>query len=337
LGGQFAGGPGPNGQAPFANGPGLNNGGPFSGGLGPNGPFAGQQGQFGDGRDSNGQSPFISGSGLNNGPPFRGQQGQGPFTGGPGPNGPLGGQGPLLGGQGLNRPIVGQSGPASFTGGPGLNGPFVGQTGQGSPGLNFGQQGTLNGGQPGLNSGIPFNGQQGPDQDEDDSFAEQQDPITGSGQQLLNGGFRPNIGRPILGQTGPIINSPRPLQGSPNLIGQGQIVGRPIAVGSNYAPARLPAPIQAPVYGEPVIGGPAVYNFNYGVKDDYAGVNFGHTENRNGYNTQGNYFVNLPDGRLQTVNYQADEAGYVADVLYTGAVAVPAYAPASPRPAYGPL
>jgi len=78
-----------------------------------------------------------------------------------------------------------------------------------------------------------------------------------------------------------------------------------------------------------------VYNFQYGVKDDYAGLNFGHTEDRNGYNTQGNYFVNLPDGRLQTVNYHADQAGYVADVQYTGNAVVPAYAPA-PRPAYGP-
>ena len=79
-----------------------------------------------------------------------------------------------------------------------------------------------------------------------------------------------------------------------------------------------------------------MYNYGYGVKDDYAGLNFGHTEDRNGYNTQGNYFVNLPDGRLQTVNYHADEAGYVADVQYTGNAIVPAYAPA-PKPAYVPL
>ncbi len=47
------------------------------------------------------------------------------------------------------------------------------------------------------------------------------------------------------------------------------------------------------------------------------------------------HYVNLPDGRLQTVNYHADEAGYVADVQYTGNAVVPAYAPA-PVPAYGP-
>ena len=368
--GPFTGGPGPNGpfvgqQGQFAggpgSGPGLNNGPPFggqqgqgsfTGGRGPIGPLAGQQGPFSGGPGPNGQAPFSSGPGLNNRPPFGGQQGQVPFTGGQGPNGPnfaqtgpvfngpidgpqgssINGQGTFSSGPDPNGPFIGQSGQGingqpPFTGGPGSNRPF-GQPGQGSPGPNFGQQG----GQPGINTGIPFSQQQEPDQDEEDSFAEQQGPL-GSDQQLLNGGLRPNIGSPILGQAGPIINSPRPIIGAPNLIGPGQIVRGPFAVGSNYAPAPLPVP----VYGEPVISGPAVYSFTYGVKNDYAGLNFGHNENRNGYNTQGNYFVNLPDGRLQTVNYQAGEAGYVADVVYTGAIAVPAYAPPAPRPAYGPL
>ena len=46
----------------------------------------------------------------------------------------------------------------------------------------------------------------------------------------------------------------------------------------------------------------------------------------------GCHFSHL-DGRLQTVTYHADEAGYVADVQYSGAAIVPAYAPA-PKPAY---
>ena len=79
-----------------------------------------------------------------------------------------------------------------------------------------------------------------------------------------------------------------------------------------------------------------VYSYTYGVKDDYAGLNFGHNEDRDGYKTQGSYYVNLPDGRLQTVNYHADDStGYVADVQYSGNAVVPAYAPA-PIPAYGP-
>ena len=104
------------------------------------------------------------------------------------------------------------------------------------------------------------------------------------------------------------------------------VVARPEPV---YRPAPVPSYAPAP---EPVYDGPAVYNFGYAVKDDLAALNFGHTENRDGYKTQGSYYVNLPDGRLQTVNYHADEAGYVADVQYSGAAIVPAYEPA--RPAY---
>merc|ERR1712189_65567 len=44
---------------------------------------------------------------------------------------------------------------------------------------------------------------------------------------------------------------------------------------------------------------PAVYSYTYGVADDYSQNNYGQSESRDGYNTQGEYFVNLPDGRLQ--------------------------------------
>ena len=48
-----------------------------------------------------------------------------------------------------------------------------------------------------------------------------------------------------------------------------------------------------------------------------------------GVATKGQYYVTLPDGRIQTVNYQADASGFVADVNYAGTpvvAAVPARA-----------
>ena len=59
-----------------------------------------------------------------------------------------------------------------------------------------------------------------------------------------------------------------------------------------------------PGYGSPAPSypdEPAKYAYQYGVKDDYTSNNFGQAENRDGYSAQGEYFVNLPDGRLQKV------------------------------------
>merc|ERR1711970_1436717 len=74
---------------------------------------------------------------------------------------------------------------------------------------------------------------------------------------------------------------------------------------------------------------PPHYTFEYGVDapggqhggkyGGYSGpLHFGHTENKDGYSTKGHYYVDLPDGRRQVVNYHvADEySGYVADVKY---------------------
>ena len=37
------------------------------------------------------------------------------------------------------------------------------------------------------------------------------------------------------------------------------------------------------------------------IQDDYSSNNFGQQESRDGYSAQGEYFVNLPDGRVQKV------------------------------------
>merc|ERR1711879_336924 len=75
---------------------------------------------------------------------------------------------------------------------------------------------------------------------------------------------------------------------------------------------------------------PPVYTYTYGVADDYSQNNYGQTESRDGYNTQGEYYVNLPDGRLQKVTSTVSgDAGYVADVVYPGEAQHP------PEPAGG--
>ena len=89
---------------------------------------------------------------------------------------------------------------------------------------------------------------------------------------------------------------------------------------------------------------PAHYKFDWAVNDDYTYVNMGQYEGRDGDNTKGNYWVVLPDGRKQTVNYYVNGySGYVADVTYDGyakaydqkTYSAPAYsAPAYSAPAY---
>lgn len=76
------------------------------------------------------------------------------------------------------------------------------------------------------------------------------------------------------------------------------------------------------------------YDFDYGIKD-YYGNDFGHQETRDGYNTKGSYYVQLPDGRLQQVRYYVNgDSGFVAEVTYQGVAKYPAtYGPA---PSYGP-
>merc|ERR1739838_471103 len=69
-----------------------------------------------------------------------------------------------------------------------------------------------------------------------------------------------------------------------------------------YVPAPVPAYKPAPSYKEPSYG-PASYQYAYEVKDEYAGVDFGAQEARDGYSTDGQYQVLLPYGRLQTVSY----------------------------------
>ncbi|XP_037805104.1 cuticle protein 19.8-like [Penaeus monodon] len=69
------------------------------------------------------------------------------------------------------------------------------------------------------------------------------------------------------------------------------------------------------------------YNYNYGVVDSYSGANFAASESRDGYNTEGSYTVDLPDGRKQIVKYVDNGDGYVAEVTYEGEAQYPEYKP----------
>ena len=61
----------------------------------------------------------------------------------------------------------------------------------------------------------------------------------------------------------------------------------------------------------------AQYEFSYDVSAPEFGTDFGHAERRDGDNTQGQYRVLLPDGRVQVVTYTVNgPSGYVAQVFY---------------------
>ncbi|XP_028145671.2 uncharacterized protein LOC114339248 [Diabrotica virgifera virgifera] len=60
----------------------------------------------------------------------------------------------------------------------------------------------------------------------------------------------------------------------------------------------------------------AKYAFGYRIKDNKEGNDFGHEEKRSGRSAEGSYHVLLPDGRMQKVEYYADDNGYHAKVTY---------------------
>ncbi|XP_071532445.1 cuticle protein 19-like [Panulirus ornatus] len=72
-------------------------------------------------------------------------------------------------------------------------------------------------------------------------------------------------------------------------------------------------------YSSPAHDIPAKYYFQYDVKDDYSGNDYTHSEDRDDYNTKGQYQILLPDGRVQTVDYTVTkEGGFQANVAAQG-------------------
>ncbi|XP_071547105.1 pro-resilin-like isoform X2 [Panulirus ornatus] len=68
---------------------------------------------------------------------------------------------------------------------------------------------------------------------------------------------------------------------------------------------------------------PARYSFQWDVDDPPSGNHFGHGEQRDGANTQGSYYIKLPDTRLMRVEYYVDQTGYHPTVTYEGEAQFP--------------
>ncbi|XP_076061339.1 uncharacterized protein LOC143037109 [Oratosquilla oratoria] len=89
------------------------------------------------------------------------------------------------------------------------------------------------------------------------------------------------------------------------------------------------------------------YEFTHAVKDEETANDFGHQEARDDEHTQGSYYVQLSDGRLQKVTYYVDgDSGFIAEVSYEGEARYPepdsseerfyaAPAPSPPQSLYG--
>merc|ERR1712072_584434 len=96
-----------------------------------------------------------------------------------------------------------------------------------------------------------------------------------------------------------------------------------------------PAPLVHAVagYAAPDLAEPSPYTYQYAVADDYSGAAFNQAESNDGTGAvTGSYSVNLPDGRIQTVTYNANDlTGNIATVEYSGVAAYPeAHAVARP-------
>merc|ERR1712110_989514 len=93
---------------------------------------------------------------------------------------------------------------------------------------------------------------------------------------------------------------------------------------ASAAPQYAAAPVVHAV-AAPDLAEPSPYTYTYAVADDYSKANFQQSESNDGTGAvTGSYSVNLPDGRIQTVTYNANDlTGNVATVEYSGTAAPP--------------
>merc|ERR1712002_571305 len=106
-------------------------------------------------------------------------------------------------------------------------------------------------------------------------------------------------------------------------LGHGVGIGHGVGVGHAVVGHAVAHPVAHAVEVYPDEISP--YTYQYAVADDYSGSRFDAQESDDGTAArQGHYSVNLPDGRIQHVNYHANDIdGYVAEVTYDGTAAFP--------------
>ncbi|XP_050721803.1 uncharacterized protein LOC127001353 [Eriocheir sinensis] len=116
--------------------------------------------------------------------------------------------------------------------------------------------------------------------------------------------------QPSVKESGTPEGSEEVLESSASGFGAGYLahLPRPVLVGDGVYQYGSGHPLEAVPH----------YAFEYVVRDPLHGGLHGHTETRHGKNTHGRYFILLPDGRLQTVTYIANEHGYFPQMVYTG-------------------
>merc|ERR1712127_800479 len=95
-----------------------------------------------------------------------------------------------------------------------------------------------------------------------------------------------------------------------------------LVAAASAAPQYRAAPVYhaaAPAGYAADLAEPSPYTYTYAVADDYSKVAFQQSESNDGTGAvSGSYSVNLPDGRIQTVTYNANDlTGNVAEVTYS--------------------
>merc|ERR1712224_265332 len=136
-----------------------------------------------------------------------------------------------------------------------------------------------------------------------------------------------------------VSDSPNRLHGARGVIGHpvSHAIAHPVAHAvapfgvAHAAPLVHAAPVvhAAAGYAAPDLAEVSPYTYNYAVADDYSGAAFNQAESNDGTGiVEGSYSVNLPDGRIQTVNYKANDLeGFVSDVSYSGTAQYPEAVP----------